>query len=91
LSGCLFIGDSNLVVQAIQYWHSRRHPVYGSEMSESCWYKSKQYNRPQQEDSKSSEWAIDCCLTPSDKFSAITRQERVTFWWDDNDARSTLN
>jgi len=29
---------------------------------------------------------INCCLTPSEqRFSAISSQEQVTFWWHDDD------
>jgi len=33
------------------------------------------------------EWVSDCWLTPSEQFSAISRQEQVTFPWDNNDVR----
>jgi hypothetical protein len=36
-----------------------------------------------------SEWSL--FLTPSEHFSDISWRDHVTFWWDDNDVRSTLD
>jgi hypothetical protein len=38
-----------------------------------------------------SEWVSDCCLTPTQEFSAISWQEQVNFQWDDDEVRFVLD
>jgi hypothetical protein len=37
------------------------------------------------------DWASDCCLTPIQQFSAISRREQVNFQWDDDEFRFVLD
>ena len=38
-----------------------------------------------QTDSETNEWLNDCCLMPTEIFSAISWQEQVAFRWDNDD------
>ena len=40
---------------------------------------------------RSQDWASNCCLTSSDQFLAISRQEQVAFSWDNGDVRFVLD
>jgi hypothetical protein len=37
------------------------------------------------------EWVSDCCLMPSQQFSAISWREQVNYQWDDDEVRFVLN